>query len=69
MTDPNQKSWHVLVKTRGGVVSLIKNLTRAEADKISHSLDPYRNITPESTVTITPCRDDDVTGLEIIGPE
>jgi hypothetical protein len=68
MTDPNQKSWHVLVKTRCGNVSLIKNLTRADAVKVRDILDPYRNINITSG-SFSYCRDDDVTGLEIICPD
>jgi len=67
MTDPSQKSWHVLVQTRNGTVSMIKNLTRAEATQVHNRLDPWKHMQPGIFMRV--CQDSDVTLLQIIEPD
>lgn len=55
--------WHVLVKTRNGRVSLLKNLTKDEARKVMQRLQK-----PTSS-DLRICLDDDVVQLEGFGPE
>lgn len=63
--------WHILVKTRNGTVSLLKNLTETAARDAMQRLtpywgNPYAQHTPGAMYA---CRDDDVVQLEAFGPE
>lgn len=39
--DPSKPDWSILTKSRGGHVSVVRNLTELEAKKTYERLDPY----------------------------
>jgi hypothetical protein len=65
-TDPLLRNdWHVLTKTRGGTVSMVRNLPLAEAVKVYGALDPWRG-RPSNGMYYASAGDIDF--REILGP-
>lgn len=64
--------WHILVKTRGGTVSLLKNLTEEVARETMQRLTPYWRRPdvklPQGGVMYV-SQDSDIEQLEAFGPE
>lgn len=66
--DIESKNWHVLTKTRNGTVSMIRNLSLAEAVNVSTRLSPSFGMEPGQTY-MRNVQDSDIELNEILGPE
>lgn len=60
-----RNDWHVLVKTEGGNVSLIRNLPLAEAVQVYNALDPFRGKVSGVLYSVAKS---DTASREILGP-
>jgi hypothetical protein len=49
-----REDWDILVKTRDGVVSLIRNLSLADANRVANALQYQRGIAVDETKIIGP---------------
>jgi hypothetical protein len=63
--------WHVLIRTHGGTVSILKNLTEHAARETMQRLTPYwqRPVYRSEVIAMHQVRDSDVDQLEAFGPE
>jgi hypothetical protein len=67
--NPDEKHWSIMTKSRGGVVSVIRDLTLDEARKVYERLDPWYGVVAYSGEgNSRHCQDSDIDVREVFGP-
>lgn len=61
------KVWHVLVQTQKGTVSVVRNITKAEAEEVLKRMNPWRGVECKSGC-FRMTQDTDAIVLEAFGP-
>lgn len=66
MSEIDKNNWHVLTVTRGGTVSLLRNMPLLLAHETAKRLDPWQS---RVSGEIYLCNDGDIERIEVLGPE
>lgn len=69
--DEARRAWSILTKSRGGTVSVIRDLTLAECRQMYERLDPWYgySVAGDGEVVMRHCQESDIEIREVFGPE